>query len=104
MSSHAEQKKRPPPIQIPSHPPAPMVPGPNAFAIAAKMKQESVGKQQQPQPGAHRVPQKKQTVRSDSHPPAPSPVDDTPLLPPASESHSQRSRGSAMTTFTQLIE
>lgn len=105
MSPYSEQKKRPPPIRIPSRPPPQIVPGPNAFAIATRVKQEDERKQQQQlHQGASSVHYKKQTSQSAVHTPATSPLDDTHVLQPATESHSQRGRGSAMTTFTQLIE
>lgn len=83
MSSQGE-KKRPPPIHVPEPAPAlpRITPGPNAFAIAAKAKQEKTEK-----------------VSSVNIAPMVSPLDCSPQ-----KRKDSSALGSAMTTFTQIME
>lgn len=87
MTPHAEEKKRPPPIQVVARPSQDrVIPGPNAFAIAAQGKQDEVAKL-----GKH---------SNQSAPVTPS-LDGSHLHPPDSQS---RTRGSTKTTFGQVID
>jgi hypothetical protein len=92
MRSPDEQKKRPPPILIPPlpHRPVPAVPGPNAFAIAAKAKRDEAERQaKQSQNNASLVS-----------------LSDGGQYPRQGMETGNDSSGisSAMTTFTQLLE
>jgi hypothetical protein len=87
MSLEAEQKRRPPPIQIPEHRP---VPGPNAFARAAKAQQDGAEKQE-----------KRPAVLT----PITSPLDGQHQLQPSSQPRKETSsHGSVATAFGQLVD
>lgn len=85
MPPQSDLKKRPPPITIPPLQKARAVPGPNAFAVIAKTKQDGLN-------------ENKDVGNSTSPSPAISPLDG-PSLPHPGSQHSRKdgsSRGSAM--------
>lgn len=88
-SQYPEYKRRPPPIEIPR-----AVPGPNAFAIAAK--QDASDRRREDKPSQRQSP-----TRSSDNTPFPFPLrdgsGDATRLPP-------KSRSSAITTFASLMD
>ena len=86
MSSEAEQKRRPPPIQIPEHR---VIPGPNAFALAAKAKQQA----------------EKGKEDASFHTPKASPLENPEHLEPTTQIRRGGSHhGSVATNFGQIID
>ncbi|KAF2751272.1 hypothetical protein M011DRAFT_473773 [Sporormia fimetaria CBS 119925] len=86
MSTTEEHKKRPPPIHIPANEPPRCTPGPNAFALAAKAKQEEANKQSAET--ASREPPTEEVVDHQAD----------PQTRTTTSSH-----GSVMTTFTNIM-
>ncbi|KAF2270037.1 hypothetical protein CC78DRAFT_539305 [Lojkania enalia] len=98
MSPGSDARKRPPPIHVPPPPPPRTVPGPNAFALAEKSKQNlELIKQRE----AGNAPLDRETS-SASQTLVTSPIDGSHLLQP--EEQRKEGRGSVMTTLTNLME